>query len=160
MTQSAPDPSPCPIETSETLDAEDKLNRHWRGKFLAVLADTSNVTAAAAAAGVPPGRAYKVRRSEPDFARQWMDALCEGYDNLEMELLDRLRFGEDKSGSERRFDNTIALRQLSLHRETVSQARMQREYDDVAAVRASIDAKLARLRDNVDARLKRKGAAR
>ena len=47
---------------------KDKPNRHWRTLFLDRLAETSNVSAAARAAGVNPSRAYKVRREEPDFA--------------------------------------------------------------------------------------------
>lgn len=92
---------------------EDKLNRHWRGKFITALAETSNVAAAAKAAGVAPGRPYKVRRMEPDFARLWQDALCEGYENLELEVLHRLRFGDPKgeageTGAARRYDNGAA----------------------------------------------------
>jgi transcriptional antiterminator Rof (Rho-off) len=33
---------------------------------------------------------YDTRRNNA-FARKWQAALCEGYDNLEMELLYRLR---------------------------------------------------------------------
>ena len=46
------------------------LNRHWRGLFLDCLAETSNVSEAARSAGINPSRAYKIRREEPDFARQ------------------------------------------------------------------------------------------
>jgi outer membrane receptor for monomeric catechols len=40
--------------------------------------------------------AYQRRRNDAEFNRQWQIALCEGYDNLEMELLHRLRTGEVK----------------------------------------------------------------
>ncbi|GGB88653.1 hypothetical protein GCM10011494_03680 [Novosphingobium endophyticum] len=130
---------------------EDKLNRHWRGTFLAGLAETSNVTAASAAAGVHPSRPYKVRRHEPEFARAWRAALLEGYEHLEMELLHRLRFGEPKD-AEMKFDNTAALRLLGLRRDTVARERAIRVNEDLAAVRASIQAKLAQLREQVIAR--------
>lgn len=129
---------------------EEKLNRHWRTEFLAALAETSNVTAAAAAAGVHPSRPYKVKRLEPDFARLWRTALCEGYDNLEMEVLHRLRFGESKD-VDRKFDNATALRILGQHRETVARERALRDNADIGAVRASIHAKLASLRQEVQA---------
>lgn len=132
-------------------EGEDKSNRHWRAYFLAALAETSNVTAASAAAGVHPSRAYKVRHLEPDFARNWRSALLEGYENLELELLHRLRFGEPKD-AEVKFDNAAALRLLGLHRETVARERAMRENEDVAAVRASLHAKLAQLREQVLAR--------
>ncbi|TCM16968.1 hypothetical protein EDF56_10680 [Novosphingobium sp. PhB165] len=130
---------------------EDKSNRHWRAEFLAALAETSNVSAAAATAGVHPSRPYKVRRLEPDFAREWRGALLEGYENLELELLHRLRFGEPKDG-EVKFDNANALRLLGLHRETVARERAMREDEDLGAVRASIQAKLTQLREQVTAR--------
>lgn len=137
--------------------AEEKLNRHWRAVFIRALAETSNVAAAAKAAGVASGRPYKVRRMDPEFARQWQDALCEGYDNLELELLHRLRFGEPKGeagepATARRFDNGAALRQLAFHRETVSRLRAIRDHEDADAVRASIDARLASLRTQIAAR--------
>lgn len=53
------------------------LNRHWRGIFLDILAETSNVSEASRQAGINPSRAYKVRREEPDFARQWHQALID-----------------------------------------------------------------------------------
>lgn len=127
---------------------ENKSNRHWRAYFLAALAETSNVTAASAAAGVHPSRPYKVRREDPEFARAWRAALLEGYEHLEMELLHRLRFGEPKD-ADVKFDNTAALRLLGLHRETVARERAMRENEDLSAVRASIQAKLAQLRAQV-----------
>jgi hypothetical protein len=130
---------------------EDKSNRHWRAEFLDALAETSNVSAACAAAGVHPSRPYKVRRLEPDFAREWRAALCEGYENLELEMLHRLRFGDPKD-SEVKFDNAVALRLLGLHRDTVARERAIHQPDDVALVRATIQAKLDRLRDEVMAR--------
>ncbi len=130
---------------------DEKKIEPWRAEFLAVLAETSNVSAASAAAAVPPAKAYRLRRSEPDFAREWHAALLEGYENLEMEVLYRLRFGDPKDG-EVKFDNATALRLLGLHRETVARERAARENEDLAAVRASIRAKLDQLREHVRAR--------
>jgi len=132
-------------------ETEDKLTRHWRGTFLNELAATSNVTAAAAAAGVSSSRAYKLRGVENGFARQWREALLEGYEHLEMELLYRLRFGDPKEG-DRKFDNATALRLLGQHRETVARERAVREHEDVTEIRAAIEARLVRLREEVIAR--------
>ncbi|GLK42166.1 MULTISPECIES: hypothetical protein [Novosphingobium] len=132
-------------------EEEGDLNKHWRKYFLAALAETSNVTAAAAIAGAHPSRAYKVRRLDPEFARKWQTALLEGYQNLELEVLYRLRFGEAKDGAVK-FDNANALRLLGLHRENVARERAMRENEDVAVVRAAIDAKLEQLRRQVVAR--------
>ena len=125
-----------------------KTTRQWRGVFLAVLAETSNVTAAAEAAGVHPSRPYKVKRLEPEFARAWHAALLEGYDSLEIDVLHRLRFGEPRD-TDRKFDNATALRLLIQHRETVARERAMRENEDVGSVRASLEAKLASLRRQV-----------
>lgn len=127
--------------------------RNWEPAFLLVLAQTSNVSAAASAAGVQPSYPYKVKRDDSRFAQAWREALCEGYDNLELELLHRLRFGETKDG-DAKFDNANALRLLTQHRETVARQRAIRENADVAQVRASIHAKLLELRDQVLARRK------
>jgi hypothetical protein len=123
-------------------------DRLWRKKFLAALADTSNVSAAAALAGVQPGSAYKVRRAEPEFAREWRSALLEGYENLELEVLHRLRFGETKDGDVK-FDNATALRLLGHHRETVARERAMRDNEELGTVRAAIQTKLEQLRRQV-----------
>lgn len=129
---------------------KNKLNRHWRGLFLDKLAETSNVSEAAKVAGINPGRAYKVRREEDAFARQWHSALVEGYEHLELDLLARLRAGEAKDGP--KFDNGAALRLLALHRDTMALEHAQRRNLDVISARALIDQKLDELRQRVLAR--------
>ncbi|MEO0057576.1 MAG: hypothetical protein RIT17_1029, partial [Pseudomonadota bacterium] len=71
--------------------AEARQSNRWRATFLNHLAESSNVSESAAKAGIGIGRAYKVRREEPEFARQWLMALWEGYSHLEMEVVRRLR---------------------------------------------------------------------
>lgn len=129
---------------------EGKINRHWRGVFLDVLAETSNVSEAARRAEINPSRAYKVRREEPDFARLWHAALVEGYEHLELDLLARLRAGEAKDGP--RHDNGSALRLLALHRDAMAHEHARRRNTDAVAARAIIDAKLEELRQRVLAR--------
>lgn len=126
--------------------------RKWRKIFLAELAATSNVTASARKAEISPSRAYEVRRQDPEFYREWQEALCEGYDHLEMNLLHRLREGEVKpaSGAKRGtrvFDNATALRLLTLHRESVSRQRAIRESRNSGAILDAIDAKLDKMRE-------------
>ncbi|MGB3739489.1 MAG: hypothetical protein WA948_09065 [Pontixanthobacter sp.] len=130
--------------------AKPKLNPHWRELFLAALAETSNVTQAAKAAGTRPAHAYKVRRAEEGFARSWRAALIEGYEHLEFDILARLRAGEPKDGP--RHDNGAALRLLALHKDTMAQDHAQQRNIDVAHARAIIDAKLEELRLRVIAR--------
>lgn len=123
----------------------------WSKKFLAALAETSNVTAAARRAGISTSTAYEARRNHAEFNRKWQQALCEGYDNLEMELLHRLRSGEVKPAAgakkgSRAYENATAFRLLSAHRESAARQRAVRDNEDTEEILQSIDAKLERMR--------------
>ena len=118
-------------------------------RFLDELAATSNVSAAAAVAGVSASAIYQLRRESPEFARRWYAALAEGYDNLEMELLGHLRSVEDggeaaKSG--KKFDTAAALRCLAAHRESVAREKGRRALAEEVVTIESINAKIDRLR--------------
>ena len=120
--------------------------------FLGELAATSNVSAAARLAGVSTFIVYETRRSNPEFNHAWREALCEGYDHLEMALLFRLRAGEIKpaTGAKRgvrQFDNATSLRLLTAHREAVAQQRAVRDNEDAETILASLNAKLERMRE-------------
>jgi hypothetical protein len=123
----------------------------WSRKFLAALADSSNVTAAAKSAGITTSTAYDARRQNAAFNRKWQAALCEGYDNLEMELLHRVRTGEIKpaAGAKkgvRSYDNATGFRLLAAHRESAARQRAVRDNADSEVILAGIDAKLDRMR--------------
>jgi hypothetical protein len=123
----------------------------WSKIFLAELAATSNVSAAARKAEILTARAYEARRTNPEFSRKWQQALCEGYDHLEMELLARLREGEIKPAANakrgvRIFDNAISLRLLSAHRESAARGRAIRSNEEAEAIVLSINASLERMR--------------
>ncbi|HZU62737.1 MAG TPA: hypothetical protein VFF98_03555 [Novosphingobium sp.] len=141
-----------PIARVRAVPAGKGVRSQWRRVFLAELAATSNVSAAARKARVSTTKAYELRRADPAFARAWRAALCEGYDHLEMELLRRLRCGEIKPAagarrSARAFDNATALRLLTAHRETVARERAVQGEEDADAILASINAKLDRMRE-------------
>ena len=133
-----------------------RAHPRWRDVFLEELAQTSNVAAAARVAGVDVSTVYRARRSEGEFLRRWHDALAEGYDNLEMELVRRLRSGELDGGgkgtggtAKRKFDNAIAARLLAAHRENVTRQRGRRAFEDEDAVIASINARLETIRQRL-----------
>lgn len=136
-------------ERQETEVVASRGTAPWKVRFLARLAETSNVTAAAAQAQVQLSRVYKEKRDDGEFAARWREALCEGYDLLEIEVLQRLRFGEPKEVGAK-FDNATALRLLSQHRETVARERAIRDNADVEEVRRSLHAKLLQIRDEVN----------
>lgn len=126
----------------------------WMKPFLAALADTSNVSAAARKGKVDTSTVYERRRHDAGFAREWQVALCEGYDNLEMDVLYRLRTGELRpvAGAKRavrQFDNATALRLLAAHRESTTKIRAIRDNVSAAEIRASIDRKVELIRERV-----------
>jgi hypothetical protein len=128
--------------------AEEK---RWRNAFLATLAATSNVTASAKAAAVSTTRAYDARRKDAEFYRAWQEALCEGYEHLEMSLLQRLRDGEIKPAAgakkgTRVFDNANALRLLVAHRDSVSRQQGMRDNQDTSAILERINIRIDRMR--------------
>jgi hypothetical protein len=139
-------PKTTKINPAFRVGERDRLDRHWRTLFLDTLAETSNVSEAARAAGINPSRAYKVRREEPAFRVKWNEALLEGYEHLEMETLHRLRMGVDGGKEDRKFDIANALRLLTLHRETVAHERAIRGEDDEESVLAELNARLDAMR--------------
>ena len=121
--------------------------KNWRTTFLHGLAETSNVKASAEIADISQSWVYKTRREDDDFARQWLEALCDGYDRLEMDLLHRLRCGVGQDASETKFDNTTAIRLLSMHKGDVARARALRDNREETAVLESLDAMIDAMRD-------------
>lgn len=137
------------IRPSLKQGEEGPINNNWRRLFLDHLAESSNVTASAEKAGISVSRAYKVRREEIEFARQWLGALAEGYLHLELEVVRRLREGDFKVGEDGKFDFANAIRLLAAHRD--SAARIASQVRDVSAaeVRASIDRKIEDIRRRI-----------
>ncbi|MBN8499727.1 MAG: hypothetical protein J0M19_01060 [Sphingomonadales bacterium] len=117
-------------------------NTRWRTPFLQHLAATSNISAAAEAANTTTAKAYQARRTEPQFAAAWLEALCEGYELLEMELLGYLRNPDPG----RKFDVANALRVLAAHRETIARKRALDDNRDEQEVLDSIDAMIDEMR--------------
>ena len=129
--------------------------KNWERIFLNALAETSNVKEACELAVVSQSLVYKTRRENAEFARQWYVALAEGYDNLEMELLSRLREGRledvDPDGTKRKFDIGTAFRCLIAHRDTVAKEKGRATLDDELATMKSINAKIDEIRRREEA---------
>ena len=124
-----------------------EANPHWQPDFLEALAETSNVSAAAAHARVDKRLAYAQRRGDKDFARLWGAALLEGYEHLEMELLGYLRDPDPA----RKMDVANALRLLAAHKETAARERATRNREDEAEVLASLKQKISSMRQRREA---------
>jgi hypothetical protein len=136
------DPVPARSSRSDTTTP----GRHWRKYFLETLAATSSVARAAEAARVTLARAYDARRADADFARAWQAATADGYINLELEVIRRLREGDLMTANGDKFDFANAIRLLAAYRDRAG--RGQSEVRDVSAaeVRASIDRKIEEIR--------------
>jgi hypothetical protein len=124
--------------------------KNWRDVFIATLGETSNVEEAAEAAGIRLAWAHKTRREDPEFSRRWFDALCEGYDSLEMDLLYRLRSGRieevDEGGNKRKFDIATGFKVLTAHREQLAKSNKQDDPDNEKTILESISKKIDAMR--------------
>lgn len=137
--------------------------RNWSkakiDNFLSALAETCNVTMAAAEAGVSVSAAYERRKADAGFRGAWMEAIGAAYQRLEMVLLERALVGTEKlvrrkDGSEERmleYPNHLALTLLKMHRDTAAEATAEIDPDDVEDVRERVLAKLERLRKREEA---------
>lgn len=130
----------------------EKRNTRWQDVFIEALARTSNVTRSAAEARIDTATVYRLRRANPGFCHRWQEALCEGYDHLEMEVLRRLRESDLTTPDGGKYDFGSAVRILAAHRDSAARARAQRSNVSVAEVRASIDRKVEEIRGRVLAR--------
>ena len=138
-------------------------NRDWsKAKeqvFLTVLAETCNVTCAAAEAGVSVSAAYRRRKADAGFRAAWLEAIGSAYQRLELVLLERAFAGTEKivrrkDGSEERmveYPNQLALTLLKMHRDTAMEAGADFAPDDIEEVRQRVIAKLERLRQREQA---------
>jgi hypothetical protein len=73
-----------------------KFTDRVRGKFLDALRETCNVTKSARACGISRRCAYDHKQADPDFSREWDDAVEEAADKLEEEAWRRGVVGIDK----------------------------------------------------------------
>ena len=131
--------------------------------FFAQLAETANVSQAAARAGVTASNAYTRRQLNPAFAARWVAALDEGYARLEMLLIDqsvngfeRVETVVDGDGAVRQvktvrsFPHRVAMRLLLSHRDTVQRYRaMTAEQASDEETAGRLRAELARVRDRL-----------
>lgn len=129
--------------------ARTSPGRHWRRQFLETLSTTSNVARAAVAAKVNIERAYQTRRDEPEFARAWQAAINDGYLNLEMEVIRRLREGDLTTINGDKFDFANAIRLLAAQRDNSARGNNQVRDVSPAEVRASIDRKIEDIRRRI-----------
>ncbi|WP_077148658.1 hypothetical protein [Sphingopyxis sp. KK2] len=119
-----------------------------RRAFLAELAHSCNVSRAHKAADMGERGAYALRQRDPQFARQWQEALELGYGRLEMalarralEVLGELELDERAEPlAVMTVEQAIAV--LSLHRRSVQQGKPQQRRSGHVATQEETDAVL------------------
>jgi len=101
-----------------------------RNDFLAALAQTANVRMAVRGVGLSEQGVYKLRKRDPAFAKAWGEALCDGYDKLEMLMLQRGLTGLDgdavepgDGGKAAGLSERAILSLLQHHRQSVRELR-------------------------------------
>jgi hypothetical protein len=146
------------------------LTRAEIKSFLTSLSETCNVSLSARKTGRSARVFYDLKRRDSGFRADWAEALREGYDLLEMEMVHRARFGAPrdvfyqgrKTATTRVHNDAMALRLLHLHRKSVERMRAadgagRRDakaiFDELAARIAEIKAEAAKTRkaDDEDA---------
>lgn len=128
-------------------------------RFLAVLAETCNVSEACRQSEVSVTTAYRRKRVDAGFRSEWIDAVATAYQRLELMLLERAFIGTEKvvrrkDGSEERmmvYPNQLGLTLLKMHRDTAIEASTEFEPDQVEELKAKLMSKLRRLKGRDDA---------
>lgn len=119
-------------------------------RFLATLGATCNVKAACAEVGLTPASAYNHRRRWPAFARRWDAAVKEGYDRIEMGLIEcagSFLSGEDLPDAAPLTGMTVdhAIHLLHMHKHQVhrigGRPGLRAREPDIEVVRAMIQRK-------------------
>lgn len=122
--------------------------------FLTALAETCNVSRAAAEAGVSVSSAYRRRKTNAGFRAGWLEAIGTAYQQLELVLLDRAFNGTEKlvkrrDGSEERmqeYSNQLGLTLLKMHRDCAIESSPESEPENIDEIRERLAHKLERLR--------------
>ncbi|MEX6723382.1 hypothetical protein [Parapedomonas caeni] len=129
-----------------------------RETFIARLAESGNVTAAAKAARMPRSAAYRLRRTSAPFAAAWDEAIQVALDALEAAMLERaingvektVYYGGQQCGTVRHYSDAAAMFILRSRRPEIY-ARPQTERDspetadpvaEARQARAAIEARL------------------
>lgn len=123
-------------------------------EFLSALAETCNVTEACRRSGVPMTVAYRRRKMDAAFRAGWLGAIADGYQRLELLLLDRAFNGTEKvirrkDGTEERmveYPTQLGLQLLKMHRDTAIEASTVLQPDQIEELRERLFKKLQRLK--------------
>ena len=122
--------------------------------FLAVLAETCNVSCACAVAGVGVTSVYRRKKENAAFRAAWLTAVSIAYQQLELAMLERAFNGTDKvvavrAGEPvvmRQYSSQLGIALLKMHRETAMEAEMEVPPNEIEEVRERLIRKLQRMK--------------
>lgn len=93
----------APTEREETngtglrASARGTAHHHeWRRPFLETFAKVANVSDACEIAGVSRSHVYRVRKEDPEFAAEWLEAEAQAADRIHREMIQRAIVGVDE----------------------------------------------------------------
>jgi hypothetical protein len=130
------------------------FTKERQAAFLAVLAETCNVSMACRETDTSVTVVYRRRENDAAFRAAWQEALASAYRKLELVLLERSFAGCEKltirkDGSEERvreYPNGMAMQLLKLHRDSVVDSEREYSEDETDELRRKILDKLKRLK--------------
>lgn len=154
MVKTASGARPIEVKTGHNATRPEQL-----GCFLDHLVENSNIRAAAEQAGICSSTLYRLKGKDPGFARAWRRTLCEGYEELEMAMLARARFGTEhrvyhagkRIDAYQKFDDATGIKLLALHRQEVAQSRAEEQGIDEDYLLDEIDAQLEEIKRRIEA---------
>lgn len=165
--------------TAKRTKRPDGWSKLVRARFLDAFAATFSVTAAAASVGRTPNSFYALKRRDPQFAQAYHDAIVNGYERLEAELLaralgqgrgDTTQAGDVARGTNRRpasraaemisadggspFDAALAIKILQMRQGETGRGNDRRSKTFARVTQADTDAELMRKLAAAERRLK------
>jgi hypothetical protein len=122
----------------------------WRPAFVAQLALNANIRCACEAAGIGRTTAYRWRDDDPEFARQWDEAIEAGCDRLEEALFKRAVHGVTRTvwhqgepvGEEQVYSDTAAIFLLKGNRKEKYAERTESRVSAAVQMTGEVDLKL------------------
>ena len=125
-------------------------------RFLERLAMTSDVTKAVQHAGWTKTGVQQLKRTDKAFRAAWVEALAIGYEELEMEMLQRARKGirkvlttpnGEKPATVTEFNDAQGFRLLMAHKQEIAANKPAQVSQDIVSARQRLIERLEALRE-------------
>ena len=128
----------------------------WRPHFLKALSQTGNVAGSAQLVGISRSAAYKARRTNPNFAEKWDEAIEVATDAMELEARRRAETGVEEQvfyqgqvvGHVRKYSDTLLIFLLKAHRPEKYRDRVEAKIDgriELTSAAEALEEKILRM---------------